>query len=337
MNKSPLVSIIITSYNRSRWLQRAIESALAQDYSEFEVIISDNCSTDNSDEVIRRYTNDSRIKYSRNDTNIGMNANFQKALNILANGEYIVFLCSDDYFINNSFVSQAAEMLFSNPGVSIVWGRNVGVFEDNGLKSHYLMPNLNNAIHRKGIDIILDFMFKPFWLGYGAYMTKSKLINNFEIIVDDIPTNLELLLEGDAMFIEKDSYVYRRHNNNAAMNYSFELIILQMRKILQVLDTAEMKFPTKEKSLVNSKNTVIIETAKSLLTLYAYRNIGGYRKVYSYFEKEFPHLVSQLPTKKRSIELKYFVIQIILSSRILCKIASFIFPQKRIFRIKYDN
>jgi hypothetical protein len=180
-------------------------------------------------------------------------------------------------------------------------------------------------------------MFRPFWLGYGAYMTKSKLINHFKLIVDDIPTNLELLLDGDAMFIEKESYVYRRHNNNAAMNYNFELIILQMRKILQVLDAAKMKFPTKEKSLLSSKNTVIVETAKSLLSSYAYKNNGGYRNVYSYFEKEFPHLVTQLPTKKRSIELKYFVIQRILSSRILCNIVSFIFPQKRIFRIKNDN
>src|SRR5690242_6516086 len=103
----PLVSIIITSYNRAHWIGQAIESALAQDYPNLEIIISDNNSTDNSDEVIKRYCNDPRIRYSRNKENIGMIANFQKTFFELAKGEYITNISSDDYLTSPKFVSKA--------------------------------------------------------------------------------------------------------------------------------------------------------------------------------------------------------------------------------------
>ncbi|MBS1757264.1 MAG: glycosyltransferase, partial [Bacteroidetes bacterium] len=51
----PLVSIVITSYNRAHYIEEAIRSALAQDYRNLEIIISDNCSTDGSSEIFKKY------------------------------------------------------------------------------------------------------------------------------------------------------------------------------------------------------------------------------------------------------------------------------------------
>ena len=79
-NSQPLVSILITSYNRARWIGQAIESAMAQDYENLEIIISDDGSTDNSHEVINKYTNDPRIRYSRNEKNLGITATLNKGL-----------------------------------------------------------------------------------------------------------------------------------------------------------------------------------------------------------------------------------------------------------------
>ena len=55
INDIPLVSIVITSYNRAHTIEKAIESALGQDYQNLEIIISDNNSTDNTDEVVKKY------------------------------------------------------------------------------------------------------------------------------------------------------------------------------------------------------------------------------------------------------------------------------------------
>ena len=96
----PLVSIIITSYNREEFIEKAIQSCLSQDYPHIEIIISDNHSTDNSDAVIKKFTHDNRIKYFINDTNIGMIANYKLATRERAMGKYVTYISSDDYLCN---------------------------------------------------------------------------------------------------------------------------------------------------------------------------------------------------------------------------------------------
>ena len=70
------VSIAITVYNQAHYIGQAVESALAQDYPNLEVVVSDNHSTDPIEEVMGRYTSDPRLKYFRNETNMGMIGNF---------------------------------------------------------------------------------------------------------------------------------------------------------------------------------------------------------------------------------------------------------------------
>ncbi|HLH78917.1 MAG TPA: glycosyltransferase family A protein [Chthonomonas sp.] len=65
-----LVSVIIPTYNRNHYLKMAIQSALAQTYPHIEVIVSDNCSTQNVEEVVAAF-NDPRVRFRRNPTNIG--------------------------------------------------------------------------------------------------------------------------------------------------------------------------------------------------------------------------------------------------------------------------
>src|SRR4051812_13944842 len=101
----PLASIIITSYNHASFINKAIQSAIRQDYKNLEVIISDNNSTDNTEEIVSQYLSDSRVKYFKNETNIGMLKNFRKATD-LCSGEYVTYISSDDYLVNDSFVSE---------------------------------------------------------------------------------------------------------------------------------------------------------------------------------------------------------------------------------------
>jgi glycosyltransferase involved in cell wall biosynthesis len=100
MNKSPFFfSIIIPTYNRSSLLLNAINSVLSQTYPFFELIIADDCSTDNTELVVKSI-NDSRIKYYKLSKN-GGNAVARNAGVRLANYEFICFLDSDDAYKNN--------------------------------------------------------------------------------------------------------------------------------------------------------------------------------------------------------------------------------------------
>lgn len=90
-----LVSVIMPSYNTGRFIRETIESVLAQSYRNWELIIVDDCSTDNTDEVVGEYLSDDRIRYIKNDKNSGAAVSRNRALRE-AKGKWIAFLDSDD-------------------------------------------------------------------------------------------------------------------------------------------------------------------------------------------------------------------------------------------------
>ena len=89
-----LVSIIMPSYNTAKFISKTIESVLEQTYKNWELLIVDDCSTDNTDEIVSKYDDD-RIIYLKNKKNSGAAVSRNKALKN-AKGKWIAFLDSDD-------------------------------------------------------------------------------------------------------------------------------------------------------------------------------------------------------------------------------------------------
>jgi glycosyltransferase involved in cell wall biosynthesis len=96
----PLFTVATITYNSGKWVSQAIESILSSSFSDFELLISDDCSTDNTWEIIQRYK-DTRIISWRNDANIGEYPNRNKVLN-RAKGKYLVIVDGDDILYRNS-------------------------------------------------------------------------------------------------------------------------------------------------------------------------------------------------------------------------------------------
>jgi glycosyltransferase involved in cell wall biosynthesis len=97
----PLVSVLMTSYNREKYIGAAIESVLASTYTNFELIITDDRSKDNTVEIARKYAaNDNRVKVFVNEKNLGQFPNRNYAAS-LANGKYLKYLDSDDLIYPN--------------------------------------------------------------------------------------------------------------------------------------------------------------------------------------------------------------------------------------------
>lgn len=114
---NPKVSVCIPVYNGERFLPDCIGSVLSQDFDDFELVVVDNCSTDKTAEVVASY-NDPRIRFVKNETNIGSIGNFNKCIEV-ALGEYFVLLPHDD------MLSPGALRLFSqsldNPEVGLAY------------------------------------------------------------------------------------------------------------------------------------------------------------------------------------------------------------------------
>lgn len=95
-NQPPRVSIGLPVYNGGPYLRETLESILAQTFTDFELIISDNASTDQTEKICREYaTKDKRIRYFRNQTNLGAAANYNRAFE-LSRGEYFKWAAADD-------------------------------------------------------------------------------------------------------------------------------------------------------------------------------------------------------------------------------------------------
>lgn len=99
-----LVSIIMPSYNTGGYIKKSVESVLAQTYENWELIIVDDCSTDNTDEVLAQLS-DPRIRYLKNEKNSGAAVSRNKALRE-AKGRWIAFLDSDDLWVPEKLEKQ---------------------------------------------------------------------------------------------------------------------------------------------------------------------------------------------------------------------------------------
>jgi glycosyltransferase involved in cell wall biosynthesis len=129
MMQSPLISIIIPTYNRAALLTETIESVLGQSFPNLECIIVDDGSTDGTAEVVARYGERIRYVYQRNSgRSIARNKGFE-----LSRGVYVSFLDSDDLLEPDS-IQQRVEYLNSNPGAGFVYC-GFETIDDDGMNS----------------------------------------------------------------------------------------------------------------------------------------------------------------------------------------------------------
>ena len=131
--EKPMVTIGIPTYNRADgFLKDTLESALEQSYPHLEIIVSDNCSTDATEDLIDNY-DDQRLRYIRHDKNIGANNNFNYCLN-KAKGDYFLLLHSDD-LIDKDFVQACMDQAEAGTNLGIIQ-TGVRVVNANGEKLH---------------------------------------------------------------------------------------------------------------------------------------------------------------------------------------------------------
>lgn len=205
--KKGLISVIMSNYNTpEEYLREAIESILNQTYSDFEFIIVDDCSTDNSLEIINSYC-DPRISVIKNDVNMGITKSLNRALAV-AKGEFVARMDGDDISLPERFYKQI-KFLEQNPDV-IVCGTWVELFgsgsdihkektsckvlpEKDLLQINLLFGNHLNIIHptamfnhkmlkENGITYNENYIFAQDYRMWVECCKKGELVNIPEIL-----------------------------------------------------------------------------------------------------------------------------------------------------------
>ncbi len=230
MSSTPKVSIIIPNYNHAPFLARRLESVLAQSYTDYEIIILDDCSSDNSREIIEQYRNNPKVsEIVYNSSNSGSPfIQWNKGVK-LARGKYIWIAESDDQ-ADTTFLAKTVETLNSNPDVGIVktltrmidendnqldiweyqrernWSNSfiIDGREDCLLQMKYRtsFPNASGIVFRKDIYVSSGYACESFKYS-GDWMTWIQMLKSCKL----------------AHIAEPLNFMREMHNNSARIQY----------------------------------------------------------------------------------------------------------------------
>lgn len=146
MNQQPLVSIIITTKNRGRYIKKAIESVLNQNYKNIELIIIDGGSTDNTKEIVKPYLTDQRVCYIyKEDKNAseGLNNGIKAS-----KGKYIAILDDDDFWCNERKIGKQVQFLENHQDYVLVSGGAIAMDEKSREYYRVLPPEVDEEIKK---------------------------------------------------------------------------------------------------------------------------------------------------------------------------------------------
>lgn len=182
---TPLVSILMLTYNRAHFLTEAIDSVLNQSYQNWELIIIDDGSTDNTSEIVGRYT-DSRINYIKHETNAGLFARRSESLTYIK-GDYVAVLDSDDYWCSKTKLEEQIAYLVSNKDYVVVGTRAILIDEKgNKLNEHRVLT--------EDADIRRKILFQNQFV-HSSLVMRSDVIRKTNGYQPVLGEDLELILQ----------------------------------------------------------------------------------------------------------------------------------------------
>ena len=195
-----LVSIIMPSWNTGKFIAESIESVLAQTYKNWELLIVDDCSTDNTDEVVASFK-DTRIKYFKNEKNSGAALTRNRAMRE-AQGEWIAFLDSDDLWAPNKLEKQLRFM--NDNGYVFSYHDFVKIDEESKPLNVYVTgPNVvtKQGMYNYGYPGCLTFMYSAKAMGL-IQIKDIKKNNDYAIL-------LKLCKKADCYLLNENLAQYR--------------------------------------------------------------------------------------------------------------------------------
>ena len=231
----PLISVCIPTYNGAKYLRECIDSVLAQTFTEFEVLVVDDCSSDETVHIIQEYaTQDSRIRLIVNEHNLGLVGNWNKCVE-LAQGEWIKFVFQDDLIEPDCLKQMLA---FSQARIPIIASRRRYVFEaeiTNDTRKKYknvesfsinfLVPGLTEISAKNFCEATLDHLGTNFVGEPVALMLHRSIFYRFGIFNPylthfcDIELWTRVAINTGISYIPETLAKFRVHNSSLSSRH----------------------------------------------------------------------------------------------------------------------
>ena len=196
-------------YNGERYLAEAIESLLAQDYKNIEIIICDNASTDTTPQICQQYQKkDSRIHYFQNPTNIGASNNFNRTFS-LAKGEFFIWAAYDDLW-DQTYIRKCVQKLKQYPD-AVMCVTEYQIIDEEGK----VIGNVSEIIETINLSFserLHQFFLISGWFVYGLY--RSEYLKRTKLFLEEYGPDVMLMLEihllGDIVKVGERLFFYRQ-------------------------------------------------------------------------------------------------------------------------------
>lgn len=297
MMTAPKVSIMIPTYNQEKFILRAIESALSQDYENIEIVISDDNSSDKTKAIVENFLcnrNDDRIKYFRNEENIGILRNYHKSLYEYAVGEWVINLDGDDFFIDPTFISEAIKLTQENKAIVLVFGNYCEYYLNNLKIVNIINKNLPRVMSCE--DFFMRFSNDAISWNHNSILYKRLNAIQLGFYWDkNVPRNdwesfLRLIINNHVGYVKKISAAWTQHEFNETRRIDINKYLNNFALIRGIAIYAK-KNGFNEALLVRwTRNMLYRSTCSSSIGFIRNRDYCGLAKFLTYAYKESPTL-----------------------------------------------
>ena len=234
VTSEPFVTIAIPTFNRASLLKKCVEVALSQTYQRFELLVSDNASTDETAEVLRGF-NDSRLRVVRQPHNIGLIPNWNACL-AEARGEFIVF-CSDDDALAPWILEKCVAVAAQDRTVPIVLGLCDFSNTDGSLDPAIPSRSFSTGIWQ-GTRLLAEYLGNKITVGNCSMMIRTAALRAQGGFPLDLPSNgadvaawSPLLMKGRAGFVNEACATYNANDTSESSTYSLEARLQAEREL----------------------------------------------------------------------------------------------------------
>ena len=184
MQNQPLISVILATHNREKYLKRAIESVLRQTYKNIELIVVNDGSTDQTTEILREYTSkDEHVKILTNKESIGFTKSLKRGIEEVSSGEYIARIDDDDFWCDDKKLEKQVQFLQDNQDYVLCGGGVIVVDEKEKEKIRFFQPEKDEDI-RKSLLFLSGFVHSSVLFRKGAYLKVGGYDEQFNLSQD---------------------------------------------------------------------------------------------------------------------------------------------------------
>ncbi|HMM89215.1 glycosyltransferase family 2 protein [Bradyrhizobium sp.] len=268
----PLITIAIPTFNRAELLKVCVATSLAQTYQDFELLVSDNASTDETGKVLSEFT-DRRLRVIRQKENIGLLGNWNACLNE-ARGKYVVLL-SDDDGIDPDFLERCIAFVERERDLPIV----VGLTQRHSISDGRILPAAGSQKFETGIwdgaDILLELLRGRMTVQLCTVLLRADLLRSKGgFLADfcyapDYAAIATLLLEGKVGLLNERCGTYAFHHNSQTSAFSIDVLLKDLEKLADLISSIAdrtVKDPRKREQIkLNAKRYLSLNVAFLLI------------------------------------------------------------------------